>query len=141
MIMENNNIDEMICTQIDWDMVFAFSKKDETEKTEWIEKEQLKMLRRIKFMFDLELTEFKTNTWLLKTFTLNDAIDKNRIQLAFIPMEMTFHFKDKLFQMNSYLNNYEYKAVNEIANAYNAIGDFDKCKIATARLLQITKEC
>ena len=139
--MENNNIDEMIRTQIDWDMVFAFSKKDETGKKEWIEKEQLKMLRRIKFMFDLELTEFKTNTWLLKTFTLNDAIDRNRIQLAFIPMEMTFHFKDKLFQMNSYLNNYEYKAVNEIANAYNAIGDFEKCKIATARLLQITKEC
>jgi hypothetical protein len=56
-------------------------------------------------------------------------------------MEMTFHFKDKLFQMNSYVNNYEYKAVNEIANAYNAIGDFDKCRMATARLLQITKEC
>jgi hypothetical protein len=31
----------MICTQIDWDMVFAFSKKDQTVKTEWIEKEQL----------------------------------------------------------------------------------------------------
>ena len=139
--MENNNIDEMIRTQIDWDMVFAFSKKDQTEKTEWIEKEQLIMLRRIKFIFELELTEFKTNTWLLKTFTKDGVIDKNRIQLAFIPMEMTFHFKDKLFQMNSYLNNYEYKAVNEIANAYNAIGDFDKCKIATARLLQITKEC
>jgi hypothetical protein len=139
--MENNNIDEMIRTQIDWDMVFAFSKKNQTEKTEWIENEQLKMLRRIKFMFDLELTEFKTNTWLLKTFTKDGLIDKNRIQIAFIPMEMTFHFKDKLFQMNSYLNNYEYKAVNEIANAYNAIGDFDKCKMATARLLQITKEC
>jgi hypothetical protein len=139
--MENNNIDEMIRTQIDWDMVFAFSKKDQTKKTEWIENEQLKMLRRIKFMFDLELTEFKTNTWLLKTFTKNGVIDKDRIQLAFIPMEMTFHFKDKLFQMNSYVNNYEYKAVNEIANAYNALGDFDKCKMATARLLQITKEC
>ena len=139
--MENNNIDEMIRTQIDWDMVFAFSKKDNAEKQEWIEKEQLIMLRRIKFIFELELTEFKTNTWLLKTFTKDGVIDKNRIQLAFIPMEMTFHFKDKLFQMNSYLNNYEYKAVNEIANAYNAIGDFDKCKMATARLLQITKEC
>jgi hypothetical protein len=139
--MENNNIDEMIRTQIDWDMVFAFSKKDQTEKTEWIEKEQLKMLRRIKIIFELELTEFKTNTWLVKTFTKDGVIDKDRIQLAFIPMEMTFHFKDKLFQMNSYLNNYEYKAVNEIANAYNAIGDFEKCKIATARLLQITKEC
>ena len=139
--MENNNIDEMIRTQIDWDMVFAFSKKDETGKKEWIEKEQLKMLRRIKIIFELELTEFKTNTWLVKTFTKDGVIDKDRIQLAFIPMEMTFHFKDKLFQMNSYLNNYEYKAVNEIANAYNAIGDFDKCKIATARLLQITKEC
>ena len=138
--MENNNIDEMIRTQIDWDMVFAFSKKDQTEKTEWIEKEQLKMLRRIKFMFDLELTEFKTNTWWLKTFTLNDAIDKNRIQLAFIPLEITFHFKDKLFQMNSYLNNYEYKAVSHIANEYNAIGDLVKCKIATARLLEMTKE-
>ncbi len=139
--MENNNIDEMIRTQIDWDMVFAFSKKDETGKKEWIEKEQLKMLRRIKIIFELELTEFKTNTWLVKTFTKDGVIDKDRIQLAFIPMEMTFHFKDKLFQMNSYLNNYEYKAVNEIANAYNAIGDFEKCKIATARLLQITKEC
>ena len=139
--MENNNIDEMIRTQIDWDMVFAFSKKDNAEKQEWIEKEQLIMLRRIKFIFELELTEFKTNTWLVKTFTKDGVIDKDRIQLAFIPMEMTFHFKDKLFQMNSYLNNYEYKAVNEIANAYNAIGDFDKCKMATARLLQITKEC
>ena len=139
-MMENNNIDEMIRSQIDWDMVFAFSKKDEAEKKEWIEKEQLKMLRRIKFMFDLELTEFKTNTWLLKTFTLNDAIDRNRIQLAFIPMEMMFHFKDKLFQMNSYFNNYEYKAVQKIANDYNAIGELDKCKIATARLLQMTKE-
>lgn len=139
--MENNNIDEMIRTQIDWDMVFAFSKKDQTGKKEWIEKEQLKMLRRIKIIFELELTEFKTNTWLVKTFTKDGVIDKDRIQLAFIPMEMTFHFKDKLFQMNSYLNNYEYKAVNEIANAYNAIGDFEKCKIATARLLQITKEC
>jgi hypothetical protein len=139
-MMENNNIDEMIRTQIDWDMVFAFSKKDQTEKTEWMENEQLKMLRRIKFMFDLELTEFKTNTWLLKTFTLNDAIDRNRIQLAFIPMEMMFHFKDKLFQMNSYFNNYEYKAVQKIANDYNAIGELDKCKIATARLLQMTKE-
>ena len=139
-MMENNNIDEMIRSQIDWDMVFAFSKKDEAEKKEWIEKEQLKMLRRIKFMFDLELTEFKTNTWLLKTFTLNDAIDRNRIQLAFIPMEMMFHFKDKLFQMNSYFNNYEYKAVQTIANDYNAIGELDKCKIATARLLQMTKE-
>ena len=139
--MENNNIDEMIRTQIDWDMVFAFSKKDNAEKQEWIEKEQLIMLRRIKFIFELELTEFKTNTWLVKTFTKDGVIDKDRIQLAFIPMEMTFHFKDKLFQMNSYLNNYEYKAVNEIANAYNAIGDFEKCKIATARLLQITKEC
>jgi len=138
--MENNNIDEMIRSQIDWDMVFAFSKKDKTEKTEWIENEQLKMLRRIKFMFDLELTEFKTNTWLLKTFILNDAIDRNRIQLAFIPMEMMFHFKDKLFQMNSYFNNYEYKAVQKIANDYNAIGELDKCKIATARLLQMTKE-
>ena len=139
--MENNNMDEIIRSQIDWDMVFAFSKKDETGKKEWIEKEQLKMLRRIKIIFELELTEFKTNTWLVKTFTKDGVIDKDRIQLAFIPMEMTFHFKDKLFQMNSYLNNYEYKAVNEIANAYNAIGDFDKCKIATARLLQITKEC
>ena len=104
--MENNNIDEMIRTQIDWDMVFAFSKKDETGKKEWIEKEQLKMLRRIKIIFELELTEFKTNTWLVKTFTKDGVIDKDRIQLAFIPMEMTFHFKDKLFQMNSYLNNY-----------------------------------
>jgi len=138
--MENNNIDEMIRTQIDWDMVFAFSKKDEAEKKEWIEKEQLIMMRRIKFMFDLELTEFKTNTWLLKTFTLNDTIDKNRIQLAFIPLEITFHFKDKLFKMNSYLNNYEYKAVSHIANEYNAIGDLVKCKIATARLLEMTKE-
>ena len=139
--MENNNMDEIIRSQIDWDMVFAFSKKDNAEKKEWIEKEQLKMLRRIKIIFELELTEFKTNTWLVKTFTKDGVIDKDRIQLAFIPMEMTFHFKDKLFQMNSYLNNYEYKAVNEIANAYNAIGDFEKCKIATARLLQITKEC
>ncbi len=40
-MMENNNMYEMIRSQIDWDMVFAFSKKDEAEKKEWIEKEQL----------------------------------------------------------------------------------------------------
>ena len=40
-MMENNNIDEMIPSQIDQDMVFAFSKKDEAEKKELIEKEQL----------------------------------------------------------------------------------------------------
>ena len=134
-----DQINTMIDSQINWDLIFNCLKNKHNKK-EWIAKEQTIMQKRIELMFSLGLSELKTDYWLFKSFIKNGHIDQTRIQIAFIPFEITCHFKDDVFQMNSNLNNSEWQTMILLATKYSEMEDYEKLKIVSARLKEITIE-
>ena len=134
-----DQINTMIDSQINWDLVFNCLNNTNNKK-EWIAKEQTIMQKRIELIFSLGLSELKTDYWLFKSFIKNGHIDQTRIQIAFIPFEITCHFKDDVFQMNSNLNNSEWQTMILLATKYNEMEDYEKLKIVSARLKEITIE-
>jgi len=134
------NLNTMIYSQINWDMVFFCMNNNHLNKIEWIAKEQTIMQRRIELIFALGLSELKVDYWIFKSFIENGDIDKTRIQIAFIPFEITYHFKNHIFQMNSKLNNKEWETMISLASKYNEMEDYEKIKIVATRLKEITIE-